>query len=70
MRLEVKLKQLMKERNVTQVQLAEMTGLRQAAISELVNNQRQSIRKEYLEKICEVFGITRIEDILELVEDK
>lgn len=66
MELRVKLKEVMVERNITQVQLAELTGLRQAVISELVNNQRMSVKKDHIVKICEALNIERIEDIMEL----
>ena len=69
MDLHIKLKEILAERNITQKQLVEMTGLRPAAISELVNNQRTSITKVHITKICEALEIKRIEDILELVED-
>ena len=36
--IEVKLKQLMKENNLTQEQLSEMTGIRRATISEISTN--------------------------------
>lgn len=69
MELRIKLKEILKERNITQKQLVEMTGLRAAAVSELVNNQRTSIKKEHVIKICEALELSRVEDILEFVED-
>lgn len=66
--LRVKLKEVLKERGITQMQLVEMTGLRSAAVSELVNNQRQSIKKEHIEKIAQALDLKRVEDILEFVE--
>lgn len=69
MDLHIKLKEILTERNITQKQLVEMTGLRPAAVSELVNNQRTSITKMHITKICEALEINRIDEILELVED-
>ncbi|TKI53593.1 helix-turn-helix transcriptional regulator [Lysinibacillus mangiferihumi] len=66
--MRVKLKEVLEERNMTQGELVKMTGLRQAVVSELVNNQRMSLKKEHITKICEALNIKRIEDILELVE--
>lgn len=66
MELHVKLKEVLVERNITQKQLVEMTGLRPAAISELVNNQRLSITKDHIVRICEALEIKDIEEILEL----
>lgn len=42
-----------------------MTGIRQAAISEMVNNRRDTINKGHLEMICKELNITSFDDILE-----
>lgn len=68
--LRVKLKEVLEERKMTQGELAKVTGLRQAVVSELVNNQRLSLKKEHITKICEALDIKQIEDILELVESR
>ena len=65
MELYIKLKEVLAEREITQKQLAEQSGIRANAISEMVNNQRQTINKEQLAKVCEVLGIERVEDMLE-----
>ena len=62
----LKLKEILTERNITQKQLVEMTGLRAAAVSELVNNQRTSISKVHIARICEALEIEEISEILEL----
>jgi len=64
--IHVKLKEILAERNITQKQLVEMTGLRAAAVSELVNNQRMSISKDHIVRICEALDIKDIGEILEL----
>jgi putative transcriptional regulator len=64
-RIVITLDKVLAERNnMSQKELAEKTGIRAAAISELYNNQRKSINKEHLEKIAEVL---EIEDIRELI---
>ena len=68
--MRVKLKEVLEERNMTQGELVKLTGLRQAVVSELVHNQRLSLKKEHITKICEALGINKIEDIIELVNDK
>ena len=70
MEVHVKLKEVLVEREITQKQLVEMTGLRPAAVSELVNNQRTSINKDHIARICEALGIKKIEEIIELVNDE
>ncbi|AIM17288.1 DNA-binding protein [Bacillus sp. X1(2014)] len=67
MKLYVRLTEVLKERGMTQKELAELTGIRAAGISELANNQRKSINREHLEKIAAVLNIT---DISELIEFK
>lgn len=63
--MRIKLKEVMEERELTQSKLAEMTGIRQAAISEIVNNRRDTINKAHLETICKTLEITSFDDILE-----
>ncbi|MGR6906870.1 helix-turn-helix domain-containing protein [Lysinibacillus sp. BSL11] len=63
--MRIKLKEVMKERGLTQLKLAEMTGIRQAAISEIVNNRRDTINKSHLETICKALEINDFNEILE-----
>lgn len=70
MEMRVKLKEILQERNMTQGELVKMTGLRQAVVSELVHNQRMSLKKDHITRICEALEIDKIEDILELIKDK
>ncbi|KYG90883.1 hypothetical protein A0U40_17595 [[Bacillus] sp. KCTC 13219] len=63
--MRVKLKEILKERGITQLELSEMTGIRQAAISDLVNNRRDTINKSQLESICKVLKIKSFDDILD-----
>lgn len=62
--MRVKLKEVMEERGLTQLKLSEMTGIRQAAISEIANNRRDTINKAQLETICKVLGIIDFNEIL------
>lgn len=57
---------LIDERGWTQKQLAEKTGIRRAAISEICNNMRTSINREHLEKIAEVLELKDIKELIEL----
>ncbi|WP_404427327.1 helix-turn-helix transcriptional regulator [Ureibacillus chungkukjangi] len=67
MEIEVKLKQLLKDRGMKQVELSNLTGLTQRSISELSNNQVERIPRNSLCKIAEVLGI---EDIREIIDFK
>lgn len=64
LRIYIKLKEVLHERKLTQKELAEMTGIRRAAISEIANNQRSAINKEHIEKIAEVLKITDLSELI------
>lgn len=66
MELRVRLKELLQERGITQKDFAEQTGLKPSVISELVNNQRSSINKNYIIKIAETLNIDDVSQIIEL----
>ena len=67
MEIEVKLKQILRDRGIKQVELSNLTGLTQRSISELVNNQVERIPRTSLCKIAEALGI---EDIREIIDFK
>ena len=67
MDIEIKLKQLLKEKNLKQYEIAEKTGLTTRTISELVNNQVERIPKKALIKIAVALEVT---DIRELIDFK
>lgn len=64
----VKLEGLLESRSMTQRNLVELTGLRAATVSELVNNQRSTINKEHLIRICDVLDIDDISKLIEIVK--
>lgn len=66
LRIVVRLKEVLKEKGVTQKELATMTGIRPAAISELANNLRTTINREHVELIIEALEINRIEELFTL----
>lgn len=68
MKLIVKLSDILKERDMTQARLAELTGIRKAAISEIVNNQRQTINRAHLERIADALGIEDVSELLTLAD--
>lgn len=55
--LKVRLKEILEELNMTQKELAELTGLRPNTISELVKNTRDSINRKHLGTIAEALKI-------------
>lgn len=58
-----KLKELMEAREVGQRELSRQTGIRQATISDYVNNKVKHINTETLDILCDYFKCN-IEDIL------
>ncbi|MEQ6353920.1 helix-turn-helix transcriptional regulator [Lysinibacillus sp. M3] len=70
MEVRLKLKKILTDRGITQKELSKKTGLRQNAISEMVNNQRSTINREQLAVICKVLEITDMNEIFELILDR
>jgi putative transcriptional regulator len=68
-KLRVKLDEVLKDRNMSQKELAELTGIRPAAISELYNNQRKSINREHIEKIAAALNISDISELITIVDE-
>jgi len=66
--IEVKLKQLMKERNLTQEQLSEMTGIRRATISEISTNGKNAMNREHLSRIAKALEINDIRQLIDFKE--
>lgn len=68
MKVVIKLDQLLSEKNMTQRELARLTGIRVPSINEMVHNQTVRLPLENLAKICEILNC-KITDVLELVHD-
>lgn len=64
----VKLNQLLNDRCISQRELSRLTGIRQASINELCNNQTQRLPLQNLAILCETLNC-EITDILELVKE-
>lgn len=63
--IRIKLKEILKEKNMTQKELAERTDLRPNVLSEMANNSRTTINKEHLEIVMDELGIEDLSEILE-----
>lgn len=68
MEIYVKVKDIIEERNITQLQLAEMTGIRRAGINEICRYQNKAINREHIVKIADALGIKEISEIIEFRE--
>jgi putative transcriptional regulator len=69
-RIRLKLREILKERNIEQKELAEKTGLSERAVSELCNNLTKRYPKEALERIADALEIDDVSELLEIVHEK
>ncbi|MGE7942845.1 helix-turn-helix domain-containing protein [Lysinibacillus xylanilyticus] len=66
MELTVKLKEVLIERGMSQVELAEKTGLTRTVISELATNRRTSVNREHITKVIQALDISDMNKIFEV----
>lgn len=67
MKIQIRLKDVLKERKISQKELAKKTNLRESTISDICRNSKTVMNFEHMEKIAEALEIT---DITELIEMK
>lgn len=65
LRVKIKLKEVMKEKKVTQTMLSEMIGIRQATISAYYSNKNREVNLSIIEKIAEALNIDDISALLQ-----
>ncbi|MFL1672222.1 helix-turn-helix transcriptional regulator [Paenibacillus dendritiformis] len=68
LKIKIKLKEVLKERGLTQMELAELSGVAQARISKLCSANRQEVNLEMLEKIAHALNIKDISVLLQFEE--
>ena len=66
-KIELRLKQLLAEKGMTQKALAERTGIRESTISDITRGARTVMNFEHIAKIADVLDL---DDIRELIEIK
>ncbi|MGM7641060.1 helix-turn-helix domain-containing protein [Neobacillus sp. C211] len=59
---------ILEERNMSIRQLSLLSGVRQAALNQLVNQQRQNINFSHIEKIAKALKINDMNQIIALVD--
>ncbi|MCA1319781.1 helix-turn-helix transcriptional regulator [Bacillus tianshenii] len=64
--VEIKVGKLLKDRGLTQSQLAEMAGIRQAAISQLSRGFIERLNLDHVEKIINALEIEDIREIIDI----
>lgn len=68
--LKLKLREIMFEKRWNARQLSEATGIRWNSIDDMMENRSKRWTVENLEKIMEVLGIERIEDLIEYQKEQ
>lgn len=54
--IKLKLNELLELNNISQRELSRITGIRQATISDYVNNKQQFVKLSHLDSFCTVFN--------------
>lgn len=65
MELKVRLKELLKEDNMTQKEIAELTGLTEAQISAIASNRTQTVNKKHIALIANSLKIDDMNNLFE-----
>lgn len=66
--IKLKVKELLEERNITQKKLAQISGIRESTISDIVRGTRTVINFEHLSKIAEALEIDNISQLIDFEE--
>lgn len=66
LRISIKLKNILTSRNITQKELAEITGIRPAAISALTRSYVERLNIDHLERIVNALELDNINDLITL----
>ena len=67
-KVKLKVKELLEERNITQKKLAQISGIRESTISDIVLCTRTVINFEHLSKIAEALEIDNISQLIDFEE--
>ena len=67
--VKLKVKEALESRKLSQKKLAEMSGIRESTISDIVRGTRTVINIEHLSKIAEALEVTDIRELIDF-EDK
>ena len=67
-KVKLKVKELLEERNITPKKLAQISGIRESTISDIVRGTRTVINFEHLSKIAEALEIDNISQLIDFEE--
>lgn len=65
--VKLKVKEAIEARGITQKKLAEMSGIRESTISDIVRGTRTVINFEHLSKIAEALEVGEITELIDFV---
>lgn len=65
-KINIQLKKILMERNISQLELAQWTGIRPNAISNLCRNYVDRLNIDHLERICEELEINDISQLISI----
>lgn len=63
--VKLKVKEAIEKRGITQKRLAEMSGIRESTISDIVRGTRTVINFEHLSKIAETLEVSNITELID-----
>ena len=66
--IKLKVKEVLEEREITQKKLAQMSGIRESTISDIVRGTRTVINFEHLSKVAEALEIENISQLIDFEE--
>lgn len=66
--IRLRLKEILAEKNMSQADLVRLTGLRKAAISQLVNNRYERLQLDHILRIMRCLELEKFDDLLEITE--
>ena len=67
-KVKLKVKELLEERNITQKKLAQISGIRESTISDIVRGTRTVLNFEHLSKIAEALEIDNLSQLIDFEE--
>ena len=69
-KIELKVKEIITEMNITQKRLAEISGLRESTISDITRGTRTVINFDHLSRIAEALNIRDIRKLIDFVDNQ
>lgn len=70
MNVKLKIGELIVRRNITQTTLAELTGIRPSAISDLCRNRRDRVQLDHLAKIAAALDVKDIRELIDIENEE